>query len=344
VNNPASVDQFRTGTGAANPYPLVGPIVINEIMFQPPSPDGIEDNIQDEYLELRNITGASVPLFDPAAPTNTWQLIGGVDFVFPQSVTLPAGQSLLVVSFDPLLDPVALAEFRSRYNVSNSVSIFGPYNGHLSNNGESLALYKPDAPLQPPLLDAGFVPSVLVEQVSYLPAAPWPIGADGTGSSLQRLVGANYGNDPANWFVGTPTAGRSNTNSPGDLNGDGLPDAWQLQYFSSIDDPLAGPAADPDGDGFNNLQEYQAGTSPVNLADYLKLNSVNVTTSDINIRFTAVAGKTYSVLWTGDLSSGIWNKLADVAAQGATGPVTVTDPATANNAQRFYRLVTPQTP
>ena len=47
------------------------------------------------------------------------------------------------------------------------------------------------APLQPPLLDAGFVPSVLVEQVSYLPAAPWPIGADGTGSSLQRLVGAN---------------------------------------------------------------------------------------------------------------------------------------------------------
>ena len=35
ADTPTSVDQFRTGTGAANPYPLVGPIVINEIMYQP---------------------------------------------------------------------------------------------------------------------------------------------------------------------------------------------------------------------------------------------------------------------------------------------------------------------
>src|SRR5204862_114088 len=33
VDNPANVGQFRTGTGAPNPYPLVGPIVINEIMY-----------------------------------------------------------------------------------------------------------------------------------------------------------------------------------------------------------------------------------------------------------------------------------------------------------------------
>jgi hypothetical protein len=344
VSNPSSVEQFRTGAGAANAYPLVGPIVINEIMFRPPSPDGIEDNIQDEYLELRNITGANVSLFDPAAPTNTWQLTGGVDFVFPQNVVLPAGQSLLVVSFDPQLDPVALAEFRSRYNVSNSISIFGPYNGHLSNNGESLGLYKPDAPLQTPSLDAGFVPAVLVEQVSYLPSTPWPAGADGTGSSLQRLVSADYGNDPANWFIAAPTAGQSNTNNPGDLNGDGLPDAWQLQYFSSINDPQAAPGTDPDGDGFSNLQEYEAGTSPVNSADYLKLDSVDVTPGNINIYFTAVAGKTYSVLWTTDLNSGTWNKLADVAAQSTTGPISVTDSVSTSNAQRFYRLVTPQAP
>jgi hypothetical protein len=344
ISSPSSVNQFRNGAGATNAYPLVGPIVINEIMFHPPSPDGIEDNIQDEYLELRNITGAGVPLFDPATPTNTWQLAGGVDFVFPQNVTLPAGQSLLVVSFDPQLDSVALAEFRSRYNVTNSISIFGPYSGHLSNNGESLALYKPDAPLQPPSVDAGFVPQILVEQISYLPSAPWPAGADGTGSSLQRLVGAGYGNDPVNWFVAAPTAGRSNTNSPGDLNGDGLPDAWQLQYFSSIEDPEAAPSADPDGDGFDNLQEYQAGTSPVNAADYLKLDLVNVTPGRINIHLTAVAGKTYSVLWSADLKAGTWSKLADVMAQGTTGPITVSDPISTNNAQRFYRLVTPLIP
>jgi len=344
VDDPATLDQFRTGTGAANPYPLVGPVVINEIMYYPPSQDGIEDNIQDEYLELENITASSVALFDPAAPTNTWKITGGVSFTFPQNVTLSAGQTLLVVSFDPQLDPVALAEFRSRYNVSNSVPIFGPYGGHLSNNGESIALYRPDSPLLSPSPDAGFVPYVLVEQISYLPIAPWPTGAAGTGSSLQRLIGGAYGNDPANWWVAAPTAGQANTAHPFDSNTDGLPDAWQLQYFGSLSDPNAAPTADPDGDGFNNLQEYLAGTNPRNAASRLKLDSAVVAGSGIDIQFTAVAGKTYSVLWTGSLNNGTWTKLADVPAQSATGPITVTDPDNTLNTQRFYRLVTPQAP
>src|SRR5256885_9746567 len=39
--------------------------------FQPPSLDGTEDNTQDEYIELLNITPYDVPLFDPTAATNT---------------------------------------------------------------------------------------------------------------------------------------------------------------------------------------------------------------------------------------------------------------------------------
>src|SRR5207248_9211343 len=112
---------FRTGTGAPNPYPLVGPIVINEIMYQPPSPDGIEDNTVDEYIELLNLTSNSVALFDPAAPTNTWKFKGGVDYTFPQNVTLPPGGFVLVVNFDPIIDPVALAEFRSRFKLGANV-------------------------------------------------------------------------------------------------------------------------------------------------------------------------------------------------------------------------------
>ncbi len=322
----------------------MGPVVINEIMFEPPSPDGVEDNIQDEFLELQNISASDVTLFDPADPTNTWQIMSGVSFTFPQNVTLPAGQSLLVVSFDPQLDPVALAEFRGRYNVSNSVPIFGPYAGHLSNNGESIGLYKPDAPLLPPLPDAGFVPYVLVEQVGYLPTTPWPAGASGTGSSLQRLIGDAYGNDPTNWFVASPTAGRANTVNPSDVNGDGLPDAWQVQYFGSITNPNATPTANPDGDGFNNLQEYIAGTDPTDGNSFLKLDSAVVTGNGIDLRFTAVAGKTYTVLWKDDLNGGTWAKLADVSAQGVTGQITVTDPDDSLNTRRFYRLVTPQMP
>ena len=344
VNNPATLTQFRTGQGAVNFYPLVGPVVINEIMFYPPSPNGIEDNIQDEYIELENLDASGVPLFDPASPTNTWQFMNGVTYTFPQNITLPAGQTLLVVSFDPQLDPVALAEFVSRYGVSNNVPIYGPYSGHLANGGESLALYKPDAPLKPPSLDAGYVPYVLVEQINYLAAAPWPARANGTGSSLQRLIAGAYGNEPTNWFVAAPTAGRANIANPFDINGDGLPDAWQLQYFGSLNDPNAAPTADPDGDGFDNLQEYVAGTNPQDATSFLKLDSATSAGSGININFVAVAGKTYSVLWKDDLKNGTWLKLADVPAQHVSGSVAITDANNNLNAQRFYRLVTPQAP
>lgn len=343
IENPATVNQFRTGAGTTNAYPLVGPVVINEIMFYPPL-EGVDDNLQDEYIELENISSAAVPLFDPAAPTNTWQFQNGVTYAFPQGVTMTSGQTVLVVSFDPQLDVFALAEFRSRYNVSNSVPIFGPYIGKLSNSGEKLSLYKPDAPLVAPLAAAGFVPYVLVDSVNYLPTAPWPAGAAGTGSSLQRLIGGGFANEPANWFVTSPSAGRGNTANIFDVNNDGLPDAWQMQNFGSITDPKAAPSADPDGDGFSNLQEYLAGTNPKNAASLLKLDAAAVAGNNINLTFTAVAGRTYSVLWNGDLSGGIWSKLTDVSAQSVTGPVTVTDPTNQLSAQRFYRLVTPQAP
>ena len=166
----------------------------------------------------------------------------------------PAGGELLLVNFDPAVDVATLASFRSRYNVNASVPLYGPYSGHLANGGESLALYKPDPPQLPPHPDAGFVPYVLVEQVDYANGAPWPTGAGGPGCFAPRSLSSVYGNDPANWFVSAPNPGRDNTSNPEDTNGDGLPDTWQIQYLGSIDLPQSAPGADPDGDGFSNLQ------------------------------------------------------------------------------------------
>jgi hypothetical protein len=39
---------------------------------------------------------------------------------------------------------------------------------------------------------------------------PWPVQADGQGSSLSRIDPTAYGNDPTNWQAGTPSPGRAN--------------------------------------------------------------------------------------------------------------------------------------
>jgi len=49
-----------------------------------------------------------------------------------------------------------------------------------------------------------------------------------------------------------------------DEDGDGLPDAWELTFFSSI--YSYDGTSDPDADGSTNLQEYQNGTNPMSAA------------------------------------------------------------------------------
>ncbi len=214
VDDPASLEQFRSGGGQANAYPKVGPVVINEIMYHPPDIGGTNDNTLDEYIELYNLSGSTVLLYDPAYPANTWRLQDGVTFAFPQSTSIPAGGFLLLVNFDPVNDPFQLAVFRGKFGVPPEVPVFGPYGGKLDNGGEAIELAKPDSPQAPPHPDAGLVPYIRVDRVAYSDRAPWPSGADGStngvGISLQRRVAAAYGNEPLNWLAGSPTPGVAN--------------------------------------------------------------------------------------------------------------------------------------
>jgi hypothetical protein len=210
VSNPVSVTQFRSGTGLTNAYPKIGPLVINEIMYHPPNivtETNSIDNTLDEYIELYNVTSGTVVLYDPAASTNTWRLRGVVDFNFPPNVQMGPATYLLLVNFDPALDPAQLAAFRSRYNVPSAVPIFGPYKGKLQNGSGSVELFKPDPPqTRPP--DLGLVPYILVDRVKYSDDSPWPVAPDGTGAALERLRPEEYGNDPINWIGAVPTPGR----------------------------------------------------------------------------------------------------------------------------------------
>ncbi len=233
-DSPSNVEEFRTGTGATNAYPLVGPIVISEVMYHPPplTPGGTNENEAVEFVELHNISATAVSLFDAAFPTNTWRLRDAVDFEFPGRTSLAAGARALVVGFDPVTNAAALAAFRTTYALSPAIPIYGPWRGRLANNGDNIELYKPDAPIAVGLPDAGFVPYVQVDKVRYSDAAPWPALADGStngaGVSLQRRVVSDYGNDPVNWLAGVPT--------PGAVTG---PASATLPVITSLTPPLA---------------------------------------------------------------------------------------------------------
>jgi hypothetical protein len=210
ADNPATVAEFRTGGGLSNSYPRVGPLIINEIMYHPVSGLGSDaaEKATEEFIELHNVTDAPVPLFDPVRPFITWRLSGGVSFNFATPITVPARGYLLLVPFDPEIDALAAANFRARYGTNGALA--GPIIGRLNNNGEDLALHRPDEPQPQPGPDAGFVPMILVDRVVYDDVAPWPLAADGGNGSLQRKQPSLYGNEPLNWKAEPATAGLTN--------------------------------------------------------------------------------------------------------------------------------------
>jgi glucose/arabinose dehydrogenase len=83
----------------------------------------------------------------------------------------------------------------------------------------------------------------------------------------QTALGAitSFGVDAAGeLYIVTQSGGRVLQLVSPDSDGDGLPDAWELQFglnpaSASGDD---GPDGDPDHDGLTNVQEYRAGTHP----------------------------------------------------------------------------------
>jgi len=325
---PNQITTFRTGQGAPNPYPLVGPLVISEIMYHPPAID-TNDNLVHEFVEIHNPTASTVPLYDPLAPTNSWRLRDGVDFDFPPAMSIAPGGYLLVVSFNPANNPSALATFRSRYG-SNSVLV-GPYNGKLDNGGEGVKLQKPDAPQT-----NGSVPFVLVDYVAYSDRAPWPTNADSFGASLQRIHAMGYANDPTNWLAAAPSPGPSGFV---DSDGDGMPNSWELLYNFDPNNSLDA-SQDADGDGMTNLQEYMAGTHPRSASSVLRIMSVLHSGNSATMHFNATSNKSYSIQFRDSLSTA-WSPLTSVPASPTNGTRSVTDNSAGTSVHRFYRVMTP---
>ena len=255
-----------TPTPEASNEPFEESVWISALMYNPPAGDVFE------YVQLENRSGAAITLETIAG---SWRIDGGVSYTFPSGFSLSAGTKCWLVPFDPS-NTAQLALFCTTYGLNASEeTILGPYSGQLSNEGERVALEKPqdsDDPLKP-----DDISWIVVDELFYFDQSPWSAEADGTGHALTR-------NGLTEWGVPTDS----------DTDGDGLDDEWETSYFGSL---LQSGNGDPDGDGFSNLQERIAGTNPANPASFFAIEGISAPT----IEWNASEGRTYSVYWTADL-------------------------------------------
>ena len=202
VSDPGSLTAFRSGAGARNTGPKVGPVVINELMYHPAGSNAL-GRMPVEYVELLNISSSPVPLYNLETPTNTWTLTGGISYDFPTNQTLLPGQFLLVVATNDL------AGFRASYGIPANVTVLGPWDKALNNSGDSVRLRAPNNLELPENTVARYV----VDEVKYQDQLPWPLAADGLGGSLERTDPLAYGNTAGNWHSTPDVATPGTTNS-----------------------------------------------------------------------------------------------------------------------------------
>ncbi|NLH44246.1 MAG: lamin tail domain-containing protein, partial [Planctomycetes bacterium] len=206
--------------GKPNAAPVVGPIVITEILYHPA-------DVQDaEYVELLNISDQSVSLYD-AEKGVSWRFTDDpddptIDMLFPSDsvVNLLPGEYLILAQ-----DPAAI---RTRYGLPTRAKIYGWGAGRLADGSGKVQLSRPFA-----VEDDGAVEWLAVDRVSYSDGShpqdfvggvdPWPVEADGQDLSLHRIDPQAYGNDPANWQAATPSPGKQHDNETwniGDRSGE----------------------------------------------------------------------------------------------------------------------------
>ncbi len=197
IDSPETVEQFQTGEGSPNEPAMGAEVVINEIHYHP-----IDGDL--EFIELKNTTNAIISL-------HNWVLDGVLSpqadesFSFDEAVIGPQG-FLIVCGTDPVF-------FKQFFEVPEEVPVIGPFRGGLSNNGEWLRLWKGS--------ETG--PHALVDEVRFNDNAPWPLQADGQGSSLERVKPTGMSRSPESWLaseVNDGTPGRVNSvSSPDELEG-----------------------------------------------------------------------------------------------------------------------------
>jgi hypothetical protein len=359
--------------GVANAGPRIGPLVINEINYHP-APGG------DEFVEIKSITNGPVKLYDPLFPTNTWRL-HGIGFDFPTNSEVASNGLLLLVAIDPSVfrtkygvpDGVPIfGPYPGTLQLSgetlalqcpdhpdvdtNSGAVFVPY------FDIDVVRYNDKAPW-PTNADGLGASLERLDATAYgndpinwrdSPGGPSP-GIDNAANSPPVV------NAGPNQTLTLPSPARLS----GSVTDDGLPIPPGLLTFtwSKVSGPGTVNFADPGA--LNTSASFSvegvyvlrltandgllAGTGDLTVTvtaqiPTLRIESVAVTGNSpplLSLRFTAVAGQTYTIQYRAASESGGWVTLTNLPAQAIIQSVEVTDPILPGTPHRFYRIATP---
>ncbi len=162
-----------------NAQPLVGDIVINEIMYHHPTADE-----RYEYVELYNRGEGTVSL-------DGWAFTDGITYTFTPGTQMQPGSYLVVAK-----DPDFLAGVYDNLVVGSN--LVGPYSGELSDHNERIRLSYPLEHSDPNTGDVE-VSMVTADEVTYYDGGRWPGWADGQGASLELRDPRSDNDTPDAW-------------------------------------------------------------------------------------------------------------------------------------------------
>ena len=239
-------------------------LVINEIQYDAALPNA-------SFLELHN-TSASTP-FDLSGFR-----LDGAGYTFPPGAILAAG-GFLVLARDS-------AGFAAAYGAT--VPVFGVFPGSLDNDGERLALVRPD-----PL---GGTNELVVDEVRYSNVPPWPPQAAGLGPSLQLLDPLQDNRRPGNWTATLPTA--PNRVTPGAANAGRTTLApFPLVWLNEVLAVNTSGPLDNAGERAPYIELYNSDTNAVDLSGYHLTDSYSDLTRWEFPAGTIIAPKAFLVVW-----------------------------------------------
>jgi hypothetical protein len=235
-------------------------IIATEIMYHPAEPANANGGEQSEFIELFN--SADQPL-----DLGNYTFDRGITFTFPAGSTVQA-RSYVVVAKDP-------QAVQNHYSI---VNVLGPYEGALSNSGETVRLLDPN--------------EQTVFSFKYGTGGDWPAAPDGTGHSL---VFSDLDGDmdrARDWVAslqmgGSPSA-EDNPFASGDLTVVLVEKGSSGYYFKGVREPSGGTIAwaqpdfvmdndwliGPSGYGYSSSQE--------------ELNPVSTVLSDMRDDYVSV--------------------------------------------------------